>query len=207
LVTRYSIHGKGKTIVNQGEETSRVYFVCAGLVKVTRFTGYGGEVILDLLGPCSLIGGVNPQKQRNASYWSAETVTEVTEVAYLKADDLFLLFQPYPELGIGLSRYLSARLRAAYGMIADMKLPVEDRLLALLARIMMLLHEKCENGPAALPLTHRELAQFAQMTPETLSRALHALRGKGIINVEKRGIQILQAEALRKYSEAPNERP
>src|SRR3990172_5420583 len=194
LVTRNCIYGKGKTIVNQGEEINRIYFVCAGLVKLTRFSEGSGEVILDILGPCSIIGGVNPQQKCNANYWSAETVTAITEVAYLKTDDLFRLFRHYPEFGIGFSYHLSARLRAAHGMIADMKAPVEKRLLAVLSRVMEILHGNGDHRLLEFPFSHRMLAQFAQITPETLSRTLSALQKKNIIKLENRGIRILQVK-------------
>lgn len=72
---------------------------------------------------------------------------------------------------------------------------------SLLARIMILLTGKCEGGLIEIPLSHRELAQFAQTTPETLSRTLRALQNKGIIQVEKKGIRVLQEGALREYLE------
>ena len=203
-LTRLRISGKSRTIVHQDEETARLVFVCGGMVKMSRVTEDGEEVILSLLGPCSLVGGINSQTRNNASYWSAETMTDVTEIAYLNSEDLSRAFHAYPELGFGFSRYMSRRLRSAYRMIGNMRLPVEQRLLAVLARIMELLYGKCENRLVEFPFSYRVLAQFAQVTPETLSRTLHALQKKGIVDVEKRGIRILQAEALRKYSDLPN---
>ena len=57
LLTRYPVKGKGKTIFNQGELATGFYFLCNGLVKLTRVTEQGEEAILDLLSPCSIIGG------------------------------------------------------------------------------------------------------------------------------------------------------
>ena len=62
LLTRYSINGKGKTIFNQGEVATGFYFLCKGMVKLTRMTEQGEEVILDLLSPCSIIGGLNANR-------------------------------------------------------------------------------------------------------------------------------------------------
>lgn len=199
LLTRYSIRGKGKTIYNQGELTSGIYFLCNGLIKLARVTDQGEETIVDIVSPCSVIGGINVVGENSLRIASAITVTELTEVAHLKREDLVRVLQAYPTLGIGLSRHLSARLGVAYRLIADMKLPVEDRVLALIARIMILLIGKCENIFVEIPFSHRELAQFAQITPETLSRTLHTLQDKGIIGVEKKGLRVLQAEELRKY--------
>jgi len=204
LLTRYPVKGKGKTIFNQGELATGFYFLCNGLVKLTRVTEQGEEAILDLLSPCSIIGGGDAHSEKKTRFSSSVTVTELSEVAYLKKEDIPLLFEAYPGIGIGLSRHMSERLRGAYKLIADMKLPVEDRVLALIARLMILLTGKCDKGIIAIPFSHRELAQFAQVTPETLSRTLHTLQDKGIIGVEKKGLRVLQVEELRKYVDETN---
>ena len=204
LLTRYPISGKGKTIFNQGELTTGQYFLCQGLVKLTRVMEHGEEAIVDMLVPCSIIGGANVLNEGHVKATSAVAIEELTEIAFLKKEDLPRIFRAHPELGIVFSRHMSTRLREAYKLIADMRMTVEERLLALLARIMILLTGKCENGLIEIPFSHRELAQFAQVTPETLSRALHVLQGKGIISVEKRGILVLQAEELRKYVDETN---
>lgn len=204
LLTRYSINGKGKTIFNQGELATGLYFLCNGLVKLTRVTEQGEEAILDLLSPCSIIGGGDANSEKKTRFSSSVTVTELSEVAYLKKADIPFLLQDHPKIGIGLSGHMSKRLRGAYKLVADMKLPVEDRVLALIARIMVLLTGKCENIVIEIPLSHRELAQFAQITPETLSRTLRTLQDKGIIGVEKKGLRVLQVEELRKYVDETN---
>jgi len=204
LLTRYSINGKGKTIFNQGELATGLYFLCNGMVKLTRVTEQGEEAILDLLSPCSIIGGGDAHSEKKTRFSSSVTVTELSEVAYLKKADIPLLLQDHPKIGIGLSGHMSKRLRGAYKLVADMKLPVEDRVLALIARIAVLLTGKCENIVIEIPLSHRELAQFAQITPETLSRTLRTLQDKGIISVEKKGLRVLQAEELRKYVDETN---
>ncbi len=204
LLTRYSINGKGKTIFNQGEVATGIYFLCKGMVKLTRVTEQGEEAILDLLSPCSIIGGGDAHNDKKPRFSSSVTVTELSEVAYLKKADVPLLLQDHPKIGMGLSGHMSQRLRGAYKLVADMKLPVEDRVLALIARIVVLLTGKCENIVIEIPLSHRELAQFAQITPETLSRTLRTLQDKGIIGVEKKGLRVLQAEELRKYVDETN---
>ena len=204
LLTRYSINGKGKTIFNQGEVATDFYFLCKGMVKLTRMTERGEEVILDLLSPCSIIGGLNAHGERRIRFSSSVTVSELSEVACVKKEDIPLLFEAYPGIGIGLSRHMSERLRVAQKLIADMRLPVEDRVLSLIARLMILLTGKCENVLIEIPLSYRELAQFAQITPETLSRTLRTLQDKGIISVEKKGLRVLQAEELRKYVDETN---
>ncbi len=202
-LTRLRVYGQGKSIVHQNETTDRLIFACSGLIKMSRVMDDGSEVILSLVGPCSLIGGMNARSRNNVSYWAAETLTAVTDVAYMNSKTLLEVFRAHPDLGFGFFRHMSGRLRLAYRRLGNTRLPVEEKLLAALARLMFLFYEAYENRLIELPFSHRVLAQVAQMTPETLSRTLRALQEKGIIQIENRGIRILQAEALRKYSEAP----
>src|SRR3972149_4045400 len=48
---RFTVRGTGRAIFNQGEPADCCYFLCDGLVKLTRVLKEGDEVILDLLSP------------------------------------------------------------------------------------------------------------------------------------------------------------
>ncbi len=203
-LTRLRVYGKGKTIVHQDEPADRLIFLCRGLLKMTRIEEEGEEVIVSLVSPCSIIGGLNSLLSTNIIYWTATTLTDVSETAYMDAESFTRICEAHPKIVFGFLRYMSERLRLAYRSTRNMRLPVEAKLRGVLAHLMFLFHGVCENRLIELPFSHRVLAQLAQMTSETLSRALCALQKGGIIKVEKGGIRILQAEALKKWSEAPN---
>lgn len=200
---RYTITGKGKTIFNQGELVTGQYFLCRGLVKLTRMTEHGEEAIVDILVPCSIVGAATVLREGNVKVTSAVTVEEVTEVALLKKEDFPVACEAYPKLAMSFCLHISGKLREAYRLIADMKLPVEERVLAILARIAVLLTGKCEKGLVEIPFSYRDFAQVAQVTPETLSRTLRALQEKGVISVEKKGLRVLKEEVLKKYVDVP----
>ena len=197
LLTRYSISEKGKTIFNQGQPVTHLHFLCTGLVKLSAVTAEGDEIVLDVLTPCSLIGTLPTDD--NATYnYTAVTLTAKTELSCLKTKDLLRLISSYPSLLTVFAYQLSTRLNQAYMMLADMKLPVGDRLIAVLARLVDLTDNKSEKTPARIPLSCREVAQLAQITPETLSRLLHPHREKGFIRVKK-GLWVIKKEVLQEY--------
>ncbi len=198
LLTRYSIEGKGKTVFNQGQPVTHVHFLCKGLVKLSAVTEEGDEVVLDVLAPCSVIGTL-PMKGGETHRYTAATVKAMTEVSSLKAEDLLMLISSHPSLGVALAGQLSTRLNQAYRTIVDMKLPVGERLLSVLARLTLLVDRQFQKTPTKIPLSCREVAQLAHTTPETLSRALQSLK-KGNIRVEK-GLWVLKKEVLEKYVE------
>jgi CRP-like cAMP-binding protein len=196
-LVRYPVRGKGKTIFNQGDLTNGVYFLCEGLVKLTRVTRLGDEVTLDFLAPCSVIGGATSLKEGIKRVASAVTLGETTDVAFLKNEDYPDLLARHPTLGLAFSQHMAERLREAYKWIADLKLPVEARVIASLLHVCNFQTE--ETNPAAIKISvsHQELARFAQTTPETLSRTLRRLAQRGLVRLEKRGRLSVNAGALR----------
>ena len=197
LLTRYSIGGKSKTIFNQGELVTGQYFLCGGLVKLVRSTVHGEEVIVDCAAPCSVLGGMSLLRDRSIRIVSAVAVTEQTEVAVLAGEKLAALLQAHPELGIGLYQHMSDKVRESYQWIAGLGLPARERVLFLLARVITKL--KLREGMWELPCSSQELAQFAQVTPETMSRIMRALEDEGVIRRRKGYLWILKKEAIDSY--------
>jgi len=184
LVTRYTIYDKGRTVFNQGQPVTQLYFLYRGLVKLSAVTADGDEVVLDVLRPCCMVGTL-PTTDKATYDYTAVTLTETTELCSVNVKDLFKLTSSHPTLAFALAHQLSARLSQAYMMLMDMKLPVGDRLISVLAWLADLTGDKSEVKSAKIPLSCREIAQLAQTTPETLSRLLQPHQKKGIIRVEK----------------------
>src|SRR3990172_6742252 len=69
LLTRYSINGKGKTIFNQGELATGLYFLCNGMVKLTRVTEQVEE------------GRYSPPSSGSSKNWDRALRTYVQEIA------------------------------------------------------------------------------------------------------------------------------
>lgn len=196
LLARYSIRGTGKTLFNQGEPPMGVYFLCQGAVKLTRATEQGDEVIVDLLAPCSVVGGANSVKERNAHVCSAATIGELTDVAFLKNEDFSACLNAHPTLGLRFSQHLSERLREAYKWTGDLKLPVEKRVVSRLVRICEIQREEKTAGFVKISVSRQDLTRFAQTTPETLSRTLRRLVQRGLVRLEKGGQLAVDAKAL-----------
>lgn len=157
-------------------------------MKLVKVLEAGEEVIIDFLAPFSIMEVGSKGEKSNHAY-SAVTVTAFTEVAHLKAGDLSSMIRSYPTLGLALSQHLWSRLLRTYEFLASKKLSVQERLLFCLGRI----------APEKFRFTHRELAQFIQTTPETMSRKLRELQEEGVIRVEKEEIRVLKEDALKGY--------
>lgn len=169
-------------------------------MKLTRLLKQGDEVIIDALAPCSPFGQF-PKAKKNVHFYSAVSCEDSVEVAYLKAEDLFSLARAEPDFEVHFLRHLDARLSRSYRSLANMKLPLRERLISLVARFYRRLARKEPVGKFIIPLSQREMAQFLQAAPESVSRVIASLQREGVLRYEKREMRILKEPVLIKYLE------
>lgn len=197
---RYTVFSAGMTIFNQGQPITGIYFLCRGWAKLSRLLKQGDEVIIDVLAPCSLFGEF-PKREKNVHSYSAIACEDSVEVAYLKAEDLFSLAKAELDFGAHVFQYLDRRLSRSYRSFTNMKLPLRERLISLLARFYRRFEGKKARAKWVMPLSQREIAQFLQVTPESVSRLISSLQEEGVLLYEKREIHVLKEEVLSKYLE------
>ena len=191
---RFSVRGKGRAIFNQGEPADRCYFLCNGVVKLTRLLMTGDEIILDVLAaPCGL--GKCDELQRSVHFPSVVALTESVELAYIETDILLDLLKDYPSAMQRLLIHFREQTEKVYKLLASMKLKVRERLLSVIALNFFLAIKG--DAPATVPLSNVEIAQLIQTTPETVSRILRQLQAEGLVGWDAKGILTIKPRILR----------
>ena len=189
---RFTVRGTGRAIFNQGEPADCCYFLCAGLVKLTRVLMDGDEVILDVLSAPYVLGK-GEFLQRSVQFHSAVTLCETVEIAHIKTESLLEHLKDYPSVMQMLLAHLKEQTEKVYKLLACMKLRVRERLLSVIA-----LNVPMEGDtPVAVPLSNVELAQLTQSTPETISRVLHQLQAENRAEWNASGVLTIKASTLR----------
>ena len=194
-LTRYSVEGKERAIFNQGEPFNSCYFLCGGIAKLVRLLPGGEAVILEVVIPFSVLGAC-PNDQSPTHSYSVLTVSKSTEIGYINNEKLLALINTYPDLGIAFSRHLAKRLEKAYGMVSSLKRRVSERILLAFGRALPYSKEEDQPGWKRIALSHTELAQLVQSTPETVSRLLHRFCDEELVRLGKRGEIFLSAAKL-----------
>ena len=194
---RYSLKAKGRTIFNQGEPNEAFIFLCSGVVKVVKSLPDGRDVILEVL-PAFSIVNVPPAGNISHHPFSAVTLSDVTELASIKKEDLFNLLNSYPTLG-DLCGHVSRRFVIAFNMLGSMQLGVKQRTLTILSFFRSAWGAEDRARYVKIPLTQGELAQLVQTTPETISRTLRRLREEQHVRVGPKGELFVAEAALRNY--------
>jgi CRP/FNR family transcriptional regulator len=181
------------------EDTSRyMYIIFSGKVKVIQVSDEGKERILaihkrnDFFGELALFDGKT----------SPATVIamEETEVGLLSKEDFDRFVLRNEKVLYQFITTLCSRLRESWQMLRIMSFAdAEERVRAVLKNMIRLYGVKDQRGVlVTLKLTHREIANYASVSRETVSRLLKRFTREGEIEVLDRKRLLIKTSFLKK---------
>jgi len=165
-------HRSRASIFMEGDAAHWFYLVRSGHVKIVRHSRAGKDVVLELLGPGEIFGGVAVIEKR--PYPASAQATEPTVVLKIPADPMIALAERHPGFIREMALMIGRRLRAAHDSVASLAVdPVEARLAVTLLRLAKREGARSDKG-VTLPfhLTRQSLADMTGTTVETAIRIL-----------------------------------
>ncbi len=171
------------------DNTSGLFIITKGSVKVTRNDSEGKEIILTILGEyeyfgeMSLLDGENPSANVSAM--------EDTELFFIGREQFMQLIEYNPKITHALLEGLIRRLRAADDKIKSLSLlKAEGKIVTAIIQLAEL-SGIMKQGlvEVDLPFQH-DIANIAGTSRETVSRVLHSLEKKGLIQLDGSKIRI-----------------
>lgn len=186
----------GNPVYMAGEPAEYFYVIADGKAKSTRTTREGQDVVLDVLGPGDLFGGMHTLGQPTF----LETVTPVTTVCGLRigTSEFREVLEQYPPVALrvleGVSTDLSlARMHATEQATGT----VRERVAAVLLRLGEKFGEETSAGLLIqVPLSRSDIAGLAGSTTESVSRAMSEFRKAGLIDSGRKWTAITDLPAL-----------
>lgn len=181
-VAREETHRARDEIFMEGDAARWLYLVRSGHVKIMRHTKTGKDVVLELLGPGEIFGGVAVIEKR--AYPASAQATELTVVLKIPAEPVIALAERHPAFIKEMALMIGRRLRAAHDSVASLAVdPVEARLAATLRRLATREGTRGDKG-VTLPfhLTRQSLADMTGTTVETTIRILSRWLRDGILD-------------------------
>lgn len=170
-------------IFMEGDPSRWFYLVKSGHVKIVRHSKTGKDVVLELLGPGEVFGGVAVIEKR--PYPAAAQATEATSVLKIPGDPMIALAERYPMFIKEMALMIGRRLRAAHDSVKSLSVdPVEARLAAALLRLAEREGTRGKAGEGVtLPfhLTRQSLADMTGTTVETTIRILSRWLRDGLL--------------------------
>ncbi len=200
-LTRERHFPRGAVILSQGDRGEALFVIRSGQVRVTVIAEDGREVILSVLGAGSFFGEMSllDDEPRSAHVIAMAE----TGLLQLRREDFRARLRASPDLGVGLLRELSQRLRRADETITSlMLLDVNGRIAHLL---LDLAREEGGDGHLRIGrrLTHAAIGQMVGASRETVSRTMRNLVLRNVIGVTRRGIELRDPAALRLAAQQP----
>ena len=196
-VTRTAEYRSREFLFMEGDPSLWLYIVRSGRVKILKHSRVGKDVVLELLRPGDLFGGVAVFERR--PYPATAQAMEPTEVLKIPSDSLLALSERYPSIVKEMALMIGRRLRAAHESIKSLAVePVEARLAATLVRLADR-EGKTSRAGVELPyhLTRQSLGDMVGTTVETTIRIVSRWIREGLVSEEIGRLVLKKPEALR----------
>ncbi|MGH7718548.1 MAG: Crp/Fnr family transcriptional regulator [Gemmatimonadaceae bacterium] len=190
-VTRERSYPKGSVILFEDDPGDSLFIVRSGRVKVVLIGEDGREVILGMLGVSEHFGELSLIDSRPRS--AHVIAMEDSVLIVLRREDFRRRVHESPSVAWALLVELSRRLRRADEQIGSLVLLDVDGRIA-----RLLLDAAQETGAETIGkrLTHQTIAQMIGASRETVSRAMRDFQDRGIIDVQRRQITIVDRPRL-----------
>jgi len=189
-----------ESIFLEGDPSDKFYILADGNVKVLKHTVMGKDIILEIMSPGDVFGGVAvlDRKPYPASAQAMESITAIR----ISRQNLFRIMEEYPILKLEIVRYFSDKLRDAHEMLKNI---ATERVEKRIAALMLKLSEKVgvdEGGYRKIdfPLTRQEIAEMVGTTVETCIRTMSKFQKKGMVKSTK-GRIFINAASMKRFIE------
>ena len=186
---------RGRVLFHRGDPCTGFHLVAYGQVKLAVGTAAGAEKVMHLLGPGRTFG--EAVMFSGVEYPVTATALVDTLLLHVSKEALFAEIDRDPRLAHRLLAGVSMRLHMLVKDVEAMTLhSATQRVIGYLARLE---DDGGEPGCALLPAQKSLVASRLSLTPEYFSRILHELAAMGLVRVDGRRIEIVDADGLRAY--------
>ena len=185
-----------KILFSDGEEAKGFYVILSGKIKLYKVSPEGKEQILHVVSSPDAFA--EAALFLEGSYPAfAEALTDC-QLLFFPKKDFIQFLERNPQLSINMIVTVSHYLRRFAALIEELSLKeVSSRMAKYLVDLSLRLSKEGKNPrEVELDLTKTQLALKLGTISETLSRTLAKMKAKGIIDVKKNKMIILNREAL-----------
>ncbi|MGB9757071.1 MAG: Crp/Fnr family transcriptional regulator [Candidatus Bipolaricaulaceae bacterium] len=185
------------TIYRQGDQSTSIFFIETGTVKLSFVDLTGKRVSLPPRGPGEMFGELSLIGERYRHH-HAEALDEGV-IIQVHRDHFLGFVRHQPELLLQLLEVLGQRIRELEGLVQDLAFrDIESRLSRQLLLLSSEYGVKTKNGILiGFRLTHRDLAEMIGSARENTTMALNRLARQGLLDKRRYQIVIKDIEGLR----------
>ena len=191
-MTGHKNYKKGETICNEGDKTISLIIINEGKVKLSKFDREGKEQILRILSNGSFFGEYYLLSENEVYNFSAYAITDV-KICTLSKIDFDKILKTNPEISLSLLGEISKRLVKTENLVQNLSTNNMDSkvayvLIELADRDGKKIDDKIK---IEMPINREEMAKYAGVTRETMSRRLNNLISEGLISTQGNKVIII----------------
>ncbi|GAB4543238.1 MAG: helix-turn-helix domain-containing protein [Thermodesulfovibrionia bacterium] len=191
---------KDEYIFMEEDPSDWLYIVANGRVKIVKHSLAGKDIILEIISPGGIFGGVAVLDRR--PFPASAQAMEAVDVIRISRKKLLDIMEDYPILKLSMVKAFSDRLRNAHETLKNIATErVEKRVASLLIKLSEKLGVE-EGGYRKIdfPLTRQEIADMVGTTVETCIRTMSKFQKQGMVK-SSGGRILINTNSLRKYIE------
>jgi CRP-like cAMP-binding protein len=191
---------KKEDIFSEGDQPEWFYIVAKGKIKITKLSHEGKEIILEIISPTDIFGGV--AVLRNFPYPANAVAMEDSEVVKISRKNLMRLVDRFPNLMYCIALQLGDRMKSSYDSLKNIALErVEARIAALLLKLANKVGIETKEGlQIDMRLTKQDVADMVGTTVETSIRTFSKFKKQGLVADKAGKIVITDREGLAELS-------
>jgi CRP-like cAMP-binding protein len=188
--------GKREVLFSDGEQAKGFYVILSGKVKLYKISPEGKEQILHMVSAPDAFA--EAALFHEGSYPAFAEALVDSQLLFFPKRDFIHLIERNPQLSINMIISLSHFLRKFASLIEELSLKeVSSRVAKYLIDLSLKSAKDGKNPKEVdLDLSKTQLASKLGTISETLSRTLSKMKAKGVIDVRKNKILILNRELL-----------
>jgi len=180
------------------EQSSSVFFLKEGRVKISRISPDGQEIILDIIGPGELFGElglIDPQSDRDEIALAMDDVLICT----MRVGDLESMMRKNSDLNLKITKWMGLRLRKLEQRIPDLMFrDVNQRIIGFLMRYAEEFGKIKDNIITIKPsLSHQEIGYLTGAARQTVTTVLNQLRNEDMIDFDRKQFFIKDYKRLK----------
>lgn len=186
---------RGRRIYRAGDANDTLFLLKQGRVQIVRDTAEGKRLVTAVLGPETFFGEMALVGQHFPQDAAAEALDEAV-ICVMSRHDVERLILTHPRVGLRFLEQIGARLAETQAMVEEFAFkPVSSRLAGVLLRLAR------DEPNAEIEVTHQDLADMVATYRETITLSLGDFRDRGLVELGRRSIIILNRPGLEAEAE------
>ena len=187
---------KKEMIFLPGQQGDKVYLLKSGVVKISKYSDDGKEIILGMVNPGEIFGEMAIIEKAPREH-VAEAVMD-SYVCIVDREHFMRYLQRNPEMSFRITKIIGLKFKRLGQKIEELVFRNVFQRLALLLLQLKEAYGYSKNDKTYLyvKLTHYDIASLIGSTRETTTACLNDFRREGLIEFDGRKIVILNEEGL-----------